>query len=332
MVKRTLLATLIALAIVTAACAEGEVSGADETTTTAAATTTQASAAETTTTAPTTTEPPAPGDDVAKLLETLSATTEITSGRVEGSVEMTGLDVEETGVREIAFAFASSFDADTGNGSFVMDMSDLANAVETDPADPFAGMAAGMFGTMEFRQVGDRSYMNAPFLTAMFGAQTPWVSMPAEDGDDFSSGFEQVPTDPGEIIDAYENADASVEDLGSEEVNGVDATHYRITFDTSALIEELTPQERAELEASRIFADGMVPIDLWVSAEGYLVRMLMEIDASMAPESDVGTMRLQYDMFDIGGPVVIEAPPEDEVTAIEDLDLLGFDLDLGGDA
>ena len=60
--------------------------------------------------------------------------------------------------------------------------------------------------------------------------------------------------------------------------------------------------------------------------------MVMEIDASMAPEGDFDTMSVRYDMFDIGQPVVVEAPPADQVTAIEDLEFGSFDFGSGEDA
>ncbi|MGI9665511.1 MAG: hypothetical protein ACR2N2_00180 [Acidimicrobiia bacterium] len=332
-VKRILLAVTIVLAIVAAGCAEGETSAAEETTTTAVVTTTQTAPPDTSSsTTSTTTGSTEAEDDVSKLLETLSATSEITSARVEGTIEMSGLDTGTSGTTDISFSFASAFDADTGDGSFSIDMSGLADAVAADTDDPFAAMAAGMLGTMEFRQVGERAYMNAVFFNELFGAATPWISMPAEDGDDFSSGFEQVPTDPNEILEAYEGASATVEDLGAESVNGVDATHYRVTFDTSAMIDQLSAEERTELEESGIFADGLLPLDLWVSAEGYLVRLVMEIDASMSTDSEFGSMSIEYNMYDIGGPVVVSAPPADQVTAIEDLEFLDFDFDFGTDA
>jgi hypothetical protein len=74
----------------------------------------------------------------------------------------------------------------------------------------------------------------------------------------------------------------------------------------------------------------VIPLDLWISDDGFMVRMIMEIDGSgidAPPEESFDTMTLRYDFFDMNGEVVIEEPPASQVTAIEDLE--GFDLGLG---
>ena len=160
--------------------------------------------------------------------------------------------------------------------------------------------------------------------------------MPAEEGGDFSQDFETVPSDPAEILKAYEDANVTIENLGTEQVNGVASTHYRLAYDVAALAEELSPEERAELEEAGIFADGVVPIDVWISTDGYLVRMVMEIDGSTVdpPEGEgFESMAIRYDVFDINQPVAIDPPPADQVTPIEDLNGgFGFDFDFGEQA
>lgn len=332
-------AALAVVALMVSACtSDGAV---DETTTTIAAQspTTAASPADTTTsTAPETTtaaepaEPaPAANPELEALMASLGSGNEPSSGRMEGLISMTGLDDSETGLSEIEFTFSSAFDNESGDSSFLMDFSSLEGALEVDPDDPFAALASGFLGEIEFRQIGDRVFLKFPFFTAMFGAATDWISMPAEDGEEFTSGFEFAPTDPDEFLDVYRDADAEVEDLGEEEVNGVAATHYRITFDLEKL--ELTAEELAELEESGIFTEGILPIELWISEEGYVIRMLMEIDGTTV-EAPAGeefeSMTLRYDFFDINEPVAIDEPPASEVTAIEDLEGFDFGFDLDG--
>jgi hypothetical protein len=333
---------IVAIALALAACAAESIPAAvDESTTTLAASTTEApttttSPASSTTTASeqatTTTEATEiVPSEVDELFELLASAPEVTSGRMEGSIEIEGLDPSEAGVSDASIIFSSAFDAATGDGSFLMDFSSLEEAVDVDEDDPWSALAGGLLGTMEFRQVGDRAYMNAPFFGLLLGAETTWISMPADDGAELSSGFETVPSDPDEILDAYGDASATVEELGVEQVNGTTATHYRITFDTSAMIAELTPEERAELEASGVFAEGILPMDLWVTDEGHLVRMVLEIDgssATTAPGESFESMRIRYDIYDIGADITITPPPADEVTPIEDLEDLTFDFGL----
>lgn len=257
---------------------------------------------------------------------------QLNSARIEGVIEMTGMNAEETGLSDITILFGTAFDATTGDSSFLMDMSSLADAI--DPAEleetegPFATMALGFFDTIEFRQIGERVFLKMSFFTALLGAETEWISMPAEDGDNFSESFSTVPSDPMAVVEAYEDAAVSLENLGTETVNGVDAIHYRISLNTDEM--DLTAEERAELEESGLFAEGIIPMDIWVTEEGYTVRMTLEIDGTgidAPPAQQFDRMRISYDMLDINQTVVIDEPPAADVTAVEDLEGGFFGLD-----
>lgn len=333
--------SLLCVALLLAACGVPQGAGgegptdtmatSDSSTTTAAPPSTATSTPGTTTTVAdeTTTTTGGSGDvKAAALLASLDADAAITSGRVEGSIEMTGLDEASVGVSNAVILFSTAFDETTGDSSFLMDMSSMMGSIDIDESDPFSALAAGMFDEMEVRQIGDRVFLRFPFFTAMLGSETDWVSMPADEGQEFASGFETMPTDPNEVLGEFGDAGATVEDLGVETVNSVDATHYRISLDTEGM--DLSPSEEADLAASGLFVDGVIPLDIWISEDGYMVRMVMEVDGSgidAPPEESFDTMTLRYDVFDINGDVAIEEPPASQVTAVEDLE--GFDLALG---
>lgn len=256
------------------------------------------------------------------------AASEILSARIEGVIEMTGLDEASAGLSEVSMTFTTSFDTRTGNTSFLMDMSSMLDGLETDESDPFTDMFAEMLGEIEFRQIGETAYMRYPFFTAMLGSETPWVSMPADEGQSFSSDFETMPTDPYGLLDTFEWEGVTVEELGTETVNGVEAVHYELSLDVEAM--DLSEEEKAELAASGVFAKGVIPMEIWISEDGYMVRMIMEIDGSgidLPPEEQFDTMVMRYDVFDVNGEVTIDPPPDSQVTPIEELEqgFLGFD-------
>jgi len=315
------------MALVLAACgapqnepATTTSSASAETTTTEAESTTTTSAEATTTTAP-------EGKGESSLLASLDAESTITSARVEGSFEMTGLDDSTTGVSEGVILFSSAFDTETGNSEFLMDMSSFMDSVEIEDDEPFGDVAAGMFSEIAFRQIGDTAYVKFPFFTAMLGSETEWVSMPAEEGDSFTSDFEMFPTDPSEIIENFDEEGASIEEVGTETVNGVVATHYRITLDPEAM--DLSAEEEAELADSGVLTTGVIPMDIWISEDGYMTRMVMVIDGTgldSASGEEFETMTMTYNVFDVNAGVVIEEPPADQVTPMEDLEG-AFNLD-----
>lgn len=329
---------LVGMALILAACGTPQNESPDTTTTTSAPaeTTTTGPARSTTTTAAVTTTTAASSTSTApeaerdgSLMASLDARSTVTSARVEGSIEMTGLDDSTTGVSEAVILFSSVFDTETGNSEFVMDMSSLMGSIDTGEDDPFAEVAAGMFTEIAFRQIGDTAFVKFPFFTAMLGSETEWVSMPAEEGDAFASDFEAFPTDPTDLIDNFDEEGASIEEIGNETVNGVEATHYRITLDPEAM--DLSAEEEAELADSGVLTTGVIPMDIWISEDGYMARMVMVIDGTNV-ESTSGeefeTMTMTYDVFDVNAGVVIEAPPADQVTSMEDLEgAFDFDFD-----
>ena len=341
--KKTAIIVIVAFALAVSACAEDD-SIADESapsssvaepgsTTVPETTTTLAAGTPTAKSTDTTLAISTEASEVDALFASIKTDADITSGRVEGTIEMTGLDEQEGGLSEMTMAFSSAFNASTGDSSMLMDTSSMADALEADPNDPFADLASGLLAEIEFRQVGDRGYVRGGFFSLMLGSETAWISMPADDGADLDMGFESAPTDPYEILGSYEGAAATVQNLGDESVNGTTATHYRILVDATGLMRELSPDEAAEFEQTGLPAIGSLPIDLWITDEGYLVRMILEIDGSEAesPDGQFETMKLTFDMFDINGPVTIEKPPASDVTPIEDLDAGGFDFGLSGE-
>jgi hypothetical protein len=206
-----------------------------------------------------------------------------------------------------------------------MDMSGVAAAAGDEIPEEFGDL----FGEMEVRQIGEISYVKFPFFSMFLGSETPWISMPADEGDP-TDGFTMTsPGNPSEILGSFEDAGATVETVGSESVNGVDATHYRVVFDTETLLAEATPEERAELEAQGPVPIDELPMDVWISEDGLVVRFVMEIDGDSVetePGESFGHMSMSYDMFDLNSGVVIEPPPSSEVTDVEDLEF-AFDFD-----
>ncbi len=337
--KKTVTMAIIAFALVASGCAEADsVAGEIAASKPAAETTTTTPPAPPTTATTSTIPAPALEDstttvvesgeltEVDALLASIKTDAELTSARTEGTISVTGLEGQESGPSEVTLVFSTAFDASTGDSSMLMDTSSVIAGLPEDSEDPMAELGAAMLGEMEFRQIGERAYARAEFFNMMFGSETTWISMPADDGAEFSTGFESAPTDPHDVLATYEGAAATVEEFGDESVNGTTATHYRISVDATGFMDELSAEERAEVEASGVLAIGVLPIDLWITDEGHLVRMTLEVDGTGAesPEGEFESMKLIFDMYDINRPVAIEVPPASDVTAVEDLGVGGF--------
>lgn len=329
---RTILAVVAVLALIAAAC--GGDGGEAETTTTAAAnqqtTTTTAAETTTTTTVPeetTTTTASGTGGSAAALAglrESLTKSSETTSGRMAGLMTIAGIPDLPGGAFEIPFSGA--FDNESGNFSFLMDMSGLASI----GGDEIPPEFADMFGEMEVRTIGDTSYIRFPFFALFLGAQTEWISAPAEEGLDASGGFAggATPGNPADFLDAFDDANGTAEEVGRETIRGVDTTHYLVVFDMEELLENATPEERSQIEAQGPLPIDELPMDLWISDDGLVYKYVIELvgsDLDLPADESFESMTMEFEMFDYGEDIVIEPPPADEVTEMENLDFLNFE-------
>jgi len=310
-----------ALVLVVSACADGGGSAEDSVangsdfvsgTTTAAPTPTEAP--ETTTTMDLRSE----SSEIQTLRAAFVASADVTSGRMEGSIEVTGLDPSQ-GITEMVIPFGGAFDNVSGDFSFYMDMSGVAAASKEDIPPEFADL----FGELEVRQIGDIAYVKFPFFNVFLGAETPWIAMPADESDP-TGGFTMTsPGNPSEILGSFEDAGATVEVIGTETINGVDTTHYRAVFDTEALLAQATAEERERLEAQGPFPADSMPMDVWISDDGLVVRFVMEIDGDSVdaePGEGFDRMLMRYDLFDLNSRVTIDPPPSSEVTDVGNLE------------
>lgn len=320
MTRRPLLLLGLVLALV--ACGGGDTTESDTTGSSLAATTTTTAAQTTTsaTEATTTTATAASGFQLASIRSAIANSAEMVSGRMEGTIEISGAGTAPT--LDLFLPFSGVFDEATGDSMFSMDLSAMAEAAAA-AGEEVPPEFAEAFGEMEVRDVDGVSYIKFPFFGLMFGSQTPWISAPADEGTDFASDFTFVrPENPADLLESLEDADGEVEEIGRETVNGVDATHYRVVFDTAAAFAAATPEERAELEASGMVPEGEFPVDMWVSDEGWIVRYIMDVDGSSvsSPNGDeFERMVITFNLLDINQPVQIEAPDPSEVTDMEGL-------------
>ncbi|MBW1604545.1 hypothetical protein JJV70_21055 [Streptomyces sp. JJ66] len=108
-------------------------------------------------------------------------------------------------------------------------------------------------------------------------------------------------------------SEEDVKELGSEEIEGVNTTHYRVEIDVAEL--EQGEQLRKTLGEA-------IPMELWLDEDGLIRRQQLELtvrppegasqSASAAP--DQATVRTVMTFSDFGTDISVEAPPEGETT------------------
>lgn len=250
--------------------------------------------------------------DLASLHTAMAATAEAIPSRVEGVITIEGLPVE-TGEDSAELTFTILTDAASGDTSAVMDMGAMAEMMSGTEGMP-AEMAA-LMGSLEVRQIDDIVYLKFPFLTAMMGATTEWVSMPAEEGAGVTGDMAPAaPSDATSFLESFGEAEGDVENLGVVDVRGISTTHYQLTIDQE-WIEQLDPDQADELESQGFVPGASFPLELFVGDDGLVHRMAFSADTSnFDGAEEFESMAWTFDFFDFGQSVTIEAPPADQVS------------------
>ncbi len=244
------------------------------------------------------------------------------------------------GGTDLGGVFALSVDGaiDVANARMRMrlDMSDLFEALG-DGADG-AGLAALLGdGVIEFRSIDETVYIRMPLFAALFGASTAWISFDSGESNPLNdlSGAGQL--DPGELLTMLTALDA-IEETGAETVRGVETIHYSGVLDYDTLLQTLAAAEYQTLQAEHgasFFAGLNAPIELWVDDDGLVRRFtltldLAELGADVAAE--IGLASVDVEFFDFGEPVLVNAPPPDEVTPLDGSGLLDGSSLFSGDS
>jgi hypothetical protein len=157
--------------------------------------------------------------------------------------------------------------------------------------------SSGPNDVMEGRFIGRTMWFGWRFGEKMRWLKSEEVAKPS--GTDFVPGAPGGTT-PDRILSVLRASSKEVEEVGREEVRGVETTHYRAHLDP---------------EKYELYSDGEPTkqiVDAWVDAAGLVRRLSM-------PD---GAATMTFELFDFGVKVEVEAPPADEVVSEEEFDKL----------
>jgi hypothetical protein len=133
------------------------------------------------------------------------------------------------------------------------------------------------------------------------------VSLP-----ELEAGGNQSPTEALAQLRGSKDA----EQVGTETVDGVRTTHYRVKVDLEEALDRATPKEREALQGlldkakdAGVDVQG-TKVDVWVGADGLVRRTTEEL-------GNLGTVTMTFS--DYGTPVAVEAPPADETIDVSGL-------------
>ena len=156
---------------------------------------------------------------------------------------------------------------------------------------------------MEMILVGQAMYMKSPDL----GAGDKWLKIDLSDPDSIF-GMIGKATDPEVMFKAME-APKKLELVGSEDVDGVETNHYRITLDPAQYLDAMDfPAAMADMLPKEMVTE------MWVDADNLPRKFAqtMEVPAVGGGQATSSTTEATYS--DFGADAEIEEPPASEVT------------------
>ena len=156
---------------------------------------------------------------------------------------------------------------------------------------------------MEMILVGQAMYMKSPDL----GAGDKWLKIDLSDPDSIF-GMIGKATDPEVMFKAME-APKKLELVGSEDVDGVETNHYRITLDPAQYLDAMDfPAAMADMLPKEMVTE------MWVDADNLPRKFAQTLEIPAVGGGKATSSTTEGSYSDLGADVEIEEPPASEVT------------------
>ncbi|MGI8888670.1 MAG: hypothetical protein ACR2GB_06830 [Nocardioidaceae bacterium] len=162
-------------------------------------------------------------------------------------------------------------------------------------------------GTLEVRLLEGDVYIKVPTVDAT-SAEKPWLKFSLDDPNNpLSAALGQFMStvDPMRIQQTYGSI-TDLENLGPDEVDGVEVTHYRVTVDTAQALGglDLGGSGKAEMRKLLKQMPKTLSSEVWIDSDMHLAKLT----------SDVLGVTSEMNFSRWGEPVSVKAPPRGQVT------------------
>ncbi len=248
-----------------------------------------------------------------------------TSGRFAFDMTMSFPGADEP----FAFSGEGAFDAKRERAWFSVDMSSFATML--------GGLFAGMAGSnaagapdfddptawkIEAVQDGTVSYVHFPAMQNQLPSGKSWMRTDSRNaagqGLDFTQFDQFANNDPRELLDFLRGVSGEIETVGTEQLRGVETTHYRATIDSDEYAKLAAPGEQQELgslveQMAGQTGLGEIPVDVWLDGSGLIRKLTMVFSATQPGTSEQSDVSMTFELYDYGDRVDIDLPPESEV-------------------
>ncbi|MBO4271745.1 LppX_LprAFG lipoprotein [Microbispora triticiradicis] len=159
---------------------------------------------------------------------------------------------------------------------------------------------------------GEVAYVKVDMLRNLLGATKPWIRLDlkqlgSQAGVDVDQYLAQARQFDLKTSTALLTASKDVKSVGSEQVGGVDTTHYAGTFPVDEAVKQLSDDQRSQLRGELAGAKD-VKFDAWIDAQG--LPRKVELNGG---KPDAGAFKATAMFKSFNEPVSIKAPAADQV-------------------
>lgn len=246
---------------------------------------------------------------------------QVKTGHIEASTTVAGLPGQAaTG----SASLSADFDATGPRASLTIDASNLVGALGSAAGGASGkskghmdGLIASLKEPVDVVVEGDAAYIHWPVASQLTGTSAPWVKITGPAGMDAinpSGG-----TDICSFTDVLRGAGAGVAEVGTEQIGGVETTHYTGEVDLTKTLDRIPADKRADVDKAlaRLGDATRVPVEIWVDGNGIGRRLVVNYDASKLGHGITGTVSVTVELSRIGEPVTITVPPADQVSTFD---------------
>ncbi|HEX3787230.1 MAG TPA: hypothetical protein VHW44_05165 [Pseudonocardiaceae bacterium] len=184
-------------------------------------------------------------------------------------------------------------------------------------------ITAGQLGQVEAILLDNSAYVQLPAALKQLsgGSAKPWFKVDPNGNDTLSkllTPFLQTAeqnTDPAAIINMIKSS-GTITATRSEQLNGQPTTHYTVAVDLRKLVDSLAPSDARRTTYAADLQAGVTAetVDMWVSPANLPIKIVSTTSipnpAGSGPNLQVGVTTTYSDW---GQPVIITAPPADQV-------------------
>jgi hypothetical protein len=228
--------------------------------------------------------------------------------------------------KPLSFSASGGFDKPAGRTQLTFDLSSLAELLKSF-GQSFGGKVTGDMGDpsdwkLDAIKDGDLVYVHFPLIADQLPAGKTWVKgdlkeLSGANAGDLSQFGSFAGTDPRDVFGMLKAVSGSIEAVGSEEIRGVETSHYKATIDVAKL-EQLVPADQRESlggldqAAAQAGVTG-IPIEIWIDGDQRVRKLTFAVEAKQPGTSQTMKATFEVELYDYGKPLDITLPPGDQV-------------------